>query len=500
MQTTTDNKQAFISRTVQRIRQGRVSSADQNVLDMVTWIESEFYIPELLHKDDPPAMKLMPYQKAVLREADRRDADGKFVYDFVLWSDIKKSIKSCIAAAVVLYRALHTAWGSFKIIANDLEQADSRVFFYIRRALELNKKLKAHCTIRNYKINIDNHTYIQAIPVDPDGEAGGNDDMLEFTELHGFKSKAALKLWTEMTPSPTKHGYSQRWADTYAGNSGESPLLEPIYQLLVQPENMLDLGIEGLEVYRKDRILCLWNTIPRCTALPNDWQTPDYYASQSAQLTPNEFLRVHRNQWITSAEAFIPPEWWHTCQGEIPELEPNEPVVVGVDAAVSNDCFAIVVVSRRGDYTYKRYVRIWTPQRGQKLSYVNIHDPNDINYPEGEIRRLVHEFNVVQIAYDPYQLHDMATRLRAEGIGWFRPFSQAQDRLKADKQLRDDIRDRRLVHDGDPGLTEHVLNANAEIPEKEENKLRIIKRADHLKIDACVALSMANAEIRRLLV
>jgi phage terminase large subunit-like protein len=466
---------------------------------LIEWIESEFYVPEMLKlRPDRPAMLLAPYQKAALKEALRQDADGRFVYDFVLWSDIKKSIKSSIAAAVVLYRALRTDWGSFKIIANDLEQADSRVFFYIRRALELNPKLKATATIRNYKITFTNNSFIQAIPVDPDGEAGGNDDMLEFTELHGFKSKAAQKLWTEATVSPTKHGYAQRWADTYAGNSGESPILEPLYNQLVQPENLLDIGVDGLEVYAKGKIFCLWNTEPRMTIPPLlNWQTPDYYASESVLLLPNEFLRVHRNQWTSSINVFVPIEWWNACEDELPVFADDEPMVVSLDAAVSGDCFAMIGVSRRGDKTYKRFCRIWKPEKNRKLEYANIHDVNDKAYPEGECRRLAREYNVVQFAYDPYQLHDMASRLMAEGIGWFRPFQQGQDRLIADKQFYDDIRDRRFIHDGDSGLTEHVKNANAKL-DTESSKLRIIKRAEHLPIDACVAASMANSESRRL--
>lgn len=469
-------------RALSRTRQiDHVCDRDQ-FPDVVTWIQTQFYIPEL---NGP--MQLAPYQQAVMNEACRLDVAGNFVYDLVLWSDIKKSIKSCIAAAVVLYRALHTEWFSAKIVANDLKQADSRVFFYIRRCLELNTALGERATIRNYKITFDNHSVIEAIPVDPSGEAGGNDDLLEYTELHAFNSKAALRLWTETTISPTKYGKSQRWADTYAGMSGESPILEPLYERLVKPENQLDLGIPGLEVYANGKQLSLWNTQPRLS-----WQTPDYYASESATILPNEFLRVHRNQWTTSVNVFVPPEWWDGCKQTLPEFDAKDPVIVGVDAAVSGDCFAIVAVTRKADTVYVRSCRIWTPPKGGALDY------GAENGPDQYLRELARTFNVIQFAYDPYQLHDLATRGRKDGVGWFREFPQGQDRLIADKQLYDTIRDRRLVHDGNVNLTEHVKNANAKL--EGDNKLRIVKRAEHLKIDACVALSMASSEARRLLV
>jgi hypothetical protein len=480
---------SVVARTLERagIRQP-VATADaptRSVDHMLDWIRTQFWIPERQHEpEDQRGLALDPYQEAALREACRRTEDGRFVYDVVIWSDIKKSAKSSIAAAVLLYRALHTPWGTFKVVANDLKQADSRVFYYIRRAIELNPVLEARCRIKNYHIATDEHAAIEAIPVDPKGEAGGNDDLIEFTELHAADSKASQAMWSEMTISPIKHGYSQRWVDTYAGHSGESPLLEPLYQKVVKEGQRLELpgAPADLEVFANDRLFALWNTSPR---LP--WQTAAYYASEAATLIPSEFARMHRNQWTTSENVFVPVEWWDGCRGELPTFAPDEALIGALDAAVSGDCFALVLVSRRGDMVYPRICHIWKPPKGGKIDFAD---------PEATIRELSAQYNVIEWAYDPYQLHDLATRLRRDGVGWFRDFPQGADRLVADKQLYDAIRDRRIHHADNADLTEHVKNANSKADG--DNKLRIVKRAEHLKIDACVALSMAHSEIKRL--
>lgn len=470
-------------------REGGVRPAtDWTADDLIAWIETEFYIPEMKGTDHP-AMPLADYQKAALREAHRRTPDGKFVYDLVLWSDIKKSAKSSIAAAVILFRALNTEYGSFKIVGNDLKQADSRVFYYMKRALELNTTLAKRATIKNYHITLDTHSTIEAVPVDPKGEAGGNDDLIEFTELHAASSKAALAMWTEMTLSPTKRGYSQRWVDTYAGHSGEAPVLEPLYQTCVKDGTRLDLGIDGLEVYANGSAFCLWNTRPRCP-----WQTSAdgqaYYASEARTLVPNEYRRVHENAWVTSADVFVPAEWWDACRAEMPAFDARAKVVIGMDAGVSSDCFALVGVSRIKDLTYVRFTRVWRPQGGKI----------DFDEVEHVIREeLVKQYVVAQIPYDPSQLHQMATRLTKDRVAWLYEFNQGQPRLIADKQLYDCIRDRRIVHDGNSILREHVTNANGE-SDARDHSLRIVKRAEHLKIDACVALSMANSEARRLMI
>src|SRR3990172_6830923 len=92
------------------------------------WIQSEFHIPET----NGPII-LAPYQEAILREAYRKDASGNYIYNIVLLSDVKKSAKSTICAAVALERMSTIEWGSCKIIGNDIKQADSRTAYYARR-------------------------------------------------------------------------------------------------------------------------------------------------------------------------------------------------------------------------------------------------------------------------------------------------------------------------------------------------------------------------------
>lgn len=455
--------------------------------DPVAWMEKEFWIPE-----GDGRLHLAPYQKAVIREADRKDENGNYIYSVVVWSDIKKSIKSTIAAARALYGAFHTPYGSLKIVANDLKQADSRVAYYARRAIELNPKLDARAKVINYKTTIDNRAVIEAIPVDPKGEAGGNDDFICFSELWAANQKAAQRMWTEMTLSPTKFGKSQRWVETYAGFRGESPLLEQLWDTGVNLGQKLDLSFEDatgfhdlsdLEVYANGGMLVLWNGTPRC-----DWQTNEngrkYYEEERRILDPAEFDRVHRNIWGSASSPFLPIEWWDLCKGVVDPIGEFQSVMVSLDAATTNDTFAINVVSRKGRLLQHRECMIWTPGgKNNKL---------DFALPEAYIRQLATKYNVSAFVYDPYQLHDMATRLRDEGVGYFEPFNQGAARLRADKQLYDIIRDRRIVHDGShPELRQHIINASKTSGEgHQQDQMRIIKRAPTLPIDAVVSLSM----------
>ena len=395
--------------------------------------------------------------------------------------------QSQLLAAVVLWRAFNKPRGKFRIVANDQKQAMSRVFGFIVVCLQLNRQLGAQASVNKLTITLANGSVIEAVAIDPKGEAGGADDMVEFTELHAATSKAALQMWAETTISPLKHGYAQRWIDTYAGHTGESPILEPLYENIVQEGNRYCNSEipDDVETYSLGRAFCLWNKTPRLA-----WQTPEYYASETTVLTPPEFDRMHRNKWVSSVQQFVPIEWWDACRvDKLPDNRHKE-IVVGLDAAVSDDCFGIVAISRHGDKIAVRYVRKWSPPQGGKIEFKNQDNPDDIEYPMGELRRLCRENNVICITYDPSQLEYFASECRSTGLGLLEPFNQNQPRFIADKRCYDAIRERMIMHSGEPDLRQHIMNANSTAEDKD--KLRITKRSPSLKIDLAVALSMAN--------
>lgn len=470
------------------------------------WIEKEFWIPET--KNDPRLrghLDLQPYQRDTLYEALSRNEQGKLKYSIIVWSDIKKSIKSTIAGAVNLARAWHSEWGEFMVIANDLKQADSRVAKYIRRAIELNPKLRKQAKIVGYTTKLPSNSFIEAIPIDPSGEAGSNADQLTWSELWGSNEEAKARMFSEMTLSPTKRGESFRWIESYAGYAGESLLLYSLYELGVKKGRLLwpdrlyavtDGPPQPLELYVNEDagMLCLWNTVPRCP-----WQTKDYYREEAKILLPNEFRRMHRNQWVTSTETFMPMEWFDACKrDEWPVYDKKKhPMVIAMDAGVSDDNFGMWMGGRHPQFkedVITEYVKKWVPPDGGKIDFQGT-DENP--GPELELRRLIKEYNVVEVAYDPHQLHDMATRLMKEGLAWFRPFNQGDDRLLSDSGIRVLFRDKKMWHRGEPDFREHTQNADAKI-DTEDRKIRIVKRADQLKIDILIAAAMGSHEVLRL--
>lgn len=484
---------------------GEAAQKSEEKRDLVTWIKRNFYIPET--KNDPKLkgrIGLQPYQEDALREALSTDADGNFKYSIIVWSDIKKSAKSTIAAGVNLARAWHAEWGEFYIIANDLKQADSRVAHYLRRAVQLNPDIQKKVRTVGYRTNVPSGSFLEAIPIDPSGEAGSNADMITFSELWGANEDAKQNMWAEMTLSPTKYGKSFRWIESYAGFEGESLLLYSLYELgvkqgrLLWPDKLYGVT-EGestpLELYVNDEagMLCLWNTQPRCP-----WQTKKYYASEAKILPTNQFLRVHKNQWVSSTETFVPVEWWDACKRNNTEWptydKKKHPMVIALDAAVSDDTFGLWMGCRHPQFSedvLTIYAQKWQPKNGEKLDFQGT---DEAPGPEKVLERLIREYNVIQVTYDPYQLHDLSMRWKKKGVAWFYSFNQGNERLLSDSQLRDLVRDRRFWHRGEVDLRDHAQNADAKV-DTEDHKIRIVKRADKLKIDLLVCASMGSYQV-----
>jgi phage terminase large subunit-like protein len=394
---------------------------------------------------------------------------------------------------------------------------------------------------------------IRAVSVDAKGEAGGAAALSIWTELWGFDTTDAVRFWEEMTPAPTIQD-SMRLVETYAGfDDGSSKLLEDLYEAGMEgrqltageicrfaardvPGQTYEELLQGwweadgnpdalIPVWHNEKagIIMYWDSGLNARRMP--WQhdyvgdfedkeslcqachqapslhvtanwASQYYAEQEASQPPAAFRRHHLNEWTGSESAFVPIEIWDVCGNvhqqngwdPIPPLREGDrtPVLLGADGAVSADCFGIVAVKRCPyDPTavdIKAYKK-WDP--AEEGGFI------ELSQPEEFLRKVAAVNNVVQIAYDPFQLADMMQRLTKDFVAWCDPFNQGADRLQADSRLYDLIINRRVHHSGQAEIREHVANANKKLQAAEDSKLRIVKKSNGRKIDLVVALSMA---------
>lgn len=314
---------------------------------------------------------------------------------------------------------------------------------------------------------------------------GPNVNFIHFDEARGHKTPNALKTFDGrarilgpageppqlyLTTTPRKH-----WLYEYfAGSKGDEGSFIPD-----------ELKAKYASFKRDARVFTVLTS-------ENPAIDQDFVRQRAQTLTEAEQRVLLQALWEDEGdvEKFVNLVWWDSCKEATRPMTRSEPAIIALDAATGSenpgytaDCFAMVMVTRhpeRKQDIMVRYCGIWQATAGQLLDFAPI---------EAELRRLCSQFAVVEVCYDPHQLHDMGMRLRSQQVGNIKPFSQQKDRLLADKQLQDIIMARRIAHDGNPLLRQHI--DNADIKKHGEDGIRLVKRSTSQKIDAAVALSMA---------
>jgi hypothetical protein len=180
---------------------------------------------------------------------------------------------------------------------------------------------------------------------------------------------------------------------------------------------------------------------------------------------------------------------WDACEDKtLPELDAHTPIILVVDAGESSDTYALIGVARHPKGLAVRYSHVYVPD-GAILNFDQI---------EGDILALCKRYAVVELAYDRFLMGQTVRRLAGKLPCPMEPFSQAGDRLAADRALRDGILARTIIHDGShTDLRQHLDNANAH-SSADGRQVRIVKRGGR-KVDLAVALSMGCARAAEVL-
>jgi phage terminase large subunit-like protein len=443
------------------------------------------FIEQVLH--DPETGRpfvLLDAERQFLAHAFKTGDDGRLLYGEQVYAVPKKSGKTGFAALHMLTTVLLFG-GRFAegyALANDLEQATSRVFQAIKRIVECSPLL-----MREAKITVDRIVFpafcnatISTVASDYASAAGANPTISCFDELWAFTSERSRRLWDEMVPPPTRK-IACRLTVTYAGFSGESVLLEELHKRgLAQPQ-------VGPSLYAGDGLLMAWHHEPVAP-----WQTESWLAEMRRSLRTNQFLRMVENRFVTSESAFVPMSAWDNCVD--PRIgatiaSRGVTIYVGVDASVKHDSSAVVATSwsERAQQVRLVFHRVFQPSPQDPLDFEST--------IEQTLLDLHQRFNVAKVLFDPYQMQATAQRLTRAGLT-IEEFPQSPANLTAASQnLFELINGGNLVAYPDAGMRLAVSRAVAvETP----RGWRIAKEKQSHKIDVVVALAMsALAAVRR---
>jgi phage terminase large subunit-like protein len=431
----------------------------------------------LINPETGKAFVLYDAEIEFLRRAFTLTPEGRLPFPEMIFSAPKKSGKTGLAAMCALYAAIAIG-GSFAevyCLANDYEQASSRVYQAAARIVEASPLLRHSAKVTADKIVFrSTGSFVQACASDYTGFAGSNPTLTICDELWGFIHEASRRLFDEAVPSPTRK-VSGRLVVTYAGFEGESDLLESLHKRgLAVPEIAPDLRAGG-------GILMYWTN--RAAA---PWHTQEWLDQMRQSLRPNQYLRMIENRWVTTESSFIEMDWWDECvdQNARPVLSDHTlPIWIGVDASVKRDSTAIVAVTFDRDAKKARLVwhRIFQP---------SAKDPLDFEATvEATLLELRGRFNVKEVKFDPYQMQSVAQRLTNAGLPMVEFPQSVPNLTEASTNLFEIIKSRNLIVYPDDDIR---LAINRAVAIEASRGWRIAKEKVSHKIDVVVALGMAT--------
>jgi hypothetical protein len=329
-----------------------------------------------------------------------------------------------------------------------------------------------------------------ALPVDPEGSAGANFMTASHTELWGCIHRAAVNFYSELTPPPgTKYGYPPlRVVDSYAGWEGASKTWHDIVDRGAQGELIHDhwpiFRDEGLLLFHMEgeyaQVACFRG---------DEDERLTYYAEQRRSLRDNSFTRLHLNRRTAGESNFCTQEEWELLiDSDLQPLAPTKeiPLLVGLDGATApgGDDAALAAFYTDGSKVKLAWHKVWKGKtRKSRLKLSETVEPY--------LAKKAEDYNIVNVALDPFQLLRVEETLNGLGIrtrvvnqnqATLGPLGQAMSQMVSTQSL--------VLYD-DP----EVREAYAGVEAKEVVTGLHLKKAGTSRVDLMVAMSFAAPEL-----
>lgn len=231
--------------------------------------------------------------------------------------------------------------------------------------------------------------------------------------------------------------------------------------------------------------------------------------AKKAKESPSDFANFkikHLNIWVSEAQAFFNINKWDLCADKSLKFEDfyGKKCFIGIDLASKVDLSAFVFVFFQDDKYYvfaKAYIPEVTVKESRNAIYETcvgtghlIATPGEaIHYPklEAEFVEIAKKLRVDEALYDPWNATEFAQRVTKERINMTEFRMTTANLSEPTKMLDALIRERRVVHDGNPLLRYCIANVVAK-PDNNENVFPK-KSNEKLKIDLAIGLIMGIA-------
>lgn len=434
-------------------------------------------------------MELRRWQSGMMDRLFARKANGRLRHRQALIGEPRKNGKSALGAGVALHGlAFGPAGGEVYSCAADKEQARI-VFGTARKMIELEPDFAGNFKVYRDAIEMPaTGSVYRVLSAEAYTKEGLNPHLVLFDEVHAQPNR---ELWDVMALATGARVEPLLVGITTAGvktdNSGGDSLCYGMFQYALK---IISGEIEDPSFYFE------WWGAPDDADFrdPAVWRAanPGYDDIVSAEdfaaavlRTPEAEFRTKRlNQWVSTAQAWLPGGTWDACADTSREIADGAEVCLGFDGSFNNDSTALVVVSTGGT-PHIDVVAAW--EKPAESS-------NDWSVPivdvEAEIRAACRRWQVREIVCDPYRWARTYQVLEDEGLPIVE-FPQSPARMvPATQRFYEAVMNKSVTHSGDPRLARHVGNAVIRTDSR-GSRLSKDSKGSPRKIDLAVSAVMA---------
>lgn len=472
--------------------------------------KGEFY-------DQP--FKLLDWQERIIRDIFgivKEDGTRQFKQTIIFIA--KKAGKSELAAAVALYLlcADHEQRAEIYGAAADRQMA-SLVFNVAADMIRLSPALHKRCKILDSRKRIiykPTNSFYQVLSSDADRAHGVSAHGVIVDEIHVQKNPDLYNVLTKGS------GDARRQPLQFIISTAGDNIHSIGYELFQKARDLIEERKHDPTIY----------PVVYAADPEDDWTDPEVWkkanpsmgvtfqqsalqeACESAMQNPSEenvFKTLRLNIWVNQAVRWMPMDKWDLCNTPVdPEKLRGRPCYAGLDLSSTQDLTALVLVfpPYGEDEKYSILSYAWVPEETieirsrrdhvnyglwKKQGFILSTEGNVVDYEaiEAKIYELADTYQIMELAYDPWNSQMLVNHLADEGMTIV-PFRQGFGSMSPPtKELMKMTLEGSLAHGGHPVL--RWCMDNIVIQTDPAGNIKISKAKATEKVDLAVALVMA---------
>lgn len=442
--------------------------------------------------DSGSLLVFRPWQRELMRQLLARRPDGRYRHRQALIGMPRKNGKSAVGAALAIFGLVSgPKGGEVYSIAADKEQARI-VFGTAKKMIEMAPEMANSFNVYRDAIELPaTGSVYRVLSAEAFTKEGLNPHLTIADEVHAQPTR---ELWDVMSLASGARVEPMMVGITTAGVKSDSTGGDSLcYGMYQYGEKIVRGEIDDPAFYfawwgapegadHKDP--AVW-----ASANPgfNDIVSEEDFHSSVLRTPESEYRTKRMNQWVSTAQAWLPAGAWDECAAEGQTIPDGAEVVLGFDGSFNNDSTALVVVScPEGDgKPFVDVVAAWEKptDAGQDWSVPIV----DV---EAEIRAACRRWQVREIVCDPFRWARTYQILEAEGLPIVE-FPQSPSRMvPATQRFYEAVMNQTVTHSGDPRLARHLANCVLRTDSR-GSRLSKDAKGSPRKIDLAVSAVMA---------